>query len=326
MRAETRSVLSLSLGVILLTALAGCQEDTEPIKIGISAWAGVEPAELAFRAGHYERRGVAVEMVRFSAYTDSIEAFREGRVDVDMQTFDDAIRLAAGGKKMKVVLFTDHSYGGDGIVARKDISSVDDLRGKTVGVETGTVGHFSLLKALEKSGLREQDITIISIPAWEIKEAFVAGEIDAGVTWEPYLTSSAEEGDGNVIITSRSYPNQIVTTMVVSDELIATRRPAVQSIVAAYFDAVKHIEERPAEAYAMMAAAEGISPEDFGHHVEGLRYLDLMANKSAFDPARDGELYSRGRSLSAFLASKGVIDSEPDIDHLLLGAFVQDLR
>ncbi|MEE9402493.1 MAG: ABC transporter substrate-binding protein [Desulfobacteria bacterium] len=326
MKATNGTMFMVILSMLLLGGLAACSQPKEPIKIGISAWAGVEPAELAARKGFYERRGVAVEMVRFSAYTDSIEAFRKGRVDADMQTFDDAIRLFAAGRQMKVVLFTDYSHGGDGIVAKTGIDSVADLRGKTVGVETGTVGHFSLLKAMDTVGLKEEDITIVSIPAWEIKQAFVAEKIDAGVTWEPYLSSTAKEGGGQVIITSRDYPKTIVTTMVVSDDLIAKRRDDVQKIVSAYFEAVRFIKEHPQEAYATMAKAEEISAEEFAHHAEGLQYIDLAGNKAAFGTAQDGELYPIGRDLAAFLYKKRVIKTQPDTNGLLDGSFVQKLR
>ena len=314
-----------SFGLLLFIVLTACESQQEPIKIGISAWAGVEPAELAARKGFFKKRGVAVEMVRFSAYTDSIEAFRKGRVDIDMQTFDDAIRLHAAGKKMNVVLFTDYSFGGDGIVAQMDIASVADLRGKSVGVEIGTVGHFSLLKALDKFGLEEEDITIVSIPAWEIREAFLAGKIDAGVTWEPYLTSTAEEGKGQVIITSREYPGEIVTTMAVSGELIAERPGDVQKIVAGYFDAVAYIETNPDAAYAVMSKAEAVSVEEFAQHVEGIRYIDLSGNKSAFGPDQNGEMYDHGRDLIDFLAMKRVIKTRPEISNLLDGSFVNNL-
>ena len=57
--------------------MTACDAPQDPIKIGIAAWAGVEPAELAARNGFFDKRGIAVEMVRFSVYNDSIEAFRK---------------------------------------------------------------------------------------------------------------------------------------------------------------------------------------------------------------------------------------------------------
>lgn len=309
--------------LIFVVLVTGCGSNTPPIQIAISAWAGVEPAELAARLGYYKEQGVEVEMMRFSAYTDSIEALRDGKTQAGMHTLDDAIRYFAAGRDARVVLFTDYSYGGDGIVARKGIETVADLKGATVGVEIGTVGHFSLLKALELGGLTEDDITIVSIPAWEIKDAFLAGQIDAGVTWEPYLTSSAREGNGNVIITSRDYPNSIVTTMVFDAETAAQRPDDVQKVVAAYFDAVKFIEQNPQEAYRIMGEAEGVDAAEFASHVEGLRYLTLQDNKSVFKEG--GPLYQTAGELASFLADKGVINQVPKIDTLLEPQFVQQL-
>jgi len=323
MKHMTRLSLLLFLTALLLTR---CGAPQPPIKIGISAWPGVEPAELAARKGFYAQRGVPVAMTRFSVYTDSIEAFRDGKVDIDMQTLDDALRLFDTVRKMHVVLFTDSSYGGDSIVARAGIRSVADLKGKRVGVETGTVGHFSLLKALEKVGLKEDDITIVSIPALRIREAFLAGKIDAGVTWEPYLTNSAKESGGNIITTSRDYPRTIVTTMVVDDGLIARRGDDVQKVVAAYFDAVQFMYDHPDEAQARMADAEGISAAEFASQAQGLRYIDLAGNQRAFGSAHDGELYALGDELAAFLHTRGVTKTKPDITGLLDGDFVNQLK
>jgi len=319
-----KSIVLISIIFITLSCFS-CQRQKEPIKIGISAWAGVEPAELAAQKGFYQQRGVSVQMVRFSAYTDSIEAFRKGRVDADMQTLDDAIRLFAEGKKMKVILFTDYSFGGDGIVAKAGIESVSDLKGKVIGVEIGTVGHFFLLKVLESAGLKEEEITIISIPAWKIKEAFLKGKIDAGVTWEPYLTSTAKEGGGKVIITSKNFPKMIVTTMVVSEKLFKERPKDVQNIILAYFDALNFIQKHPMDSYAIMANAEGISVEEFIDHLQGIQYIDIKGNKNAFGKNKDGELYQVARQLAKFLYEKGVIKNLPKVDNLLDGKFINKL-
>ncbi|MBA7671020.1 hypothetical protein ES703_79169 [subsurface metagenome] len=114
--------------------------------------------------------------------------------------------------------------------------------------------------------------------------------------------------------------------MVVDDKLIEKRRSNVQKIVSAYFDAVRFIEENPLEACAIMAEAEGISTEEFVHHVEGIRYINLDGNKAAFSKEQDGELYSTGRDLIDFLYQKKVIKTQPDINDLMDGGFVKKLK
>lgn len=313
-----RGAKTLLVALVLGLSLSGCSRP-EPIRIATSAWAGVEVAELAARLGFYEKHGVSVQMVRFSAYSDSLTALRDGKVQAGMHTLDDVIRQAASGRDLRVVLVTDDSFGGDGLVARAGVDSLAKLRGLRVGAEIGTVGHYSLLKILERAGLTLEDITVVSIPAWEIREAFRAGAIDAGVTWEPYLTAAAQEIGGSVLVTSRDYPETIVTTMAF-DATVAAKRPRdVRRVAAAYFEAFAYLREHPEEAHALMALAEGVGVAEFEAHLEGLRYLDLDANHVLFER---GRLAALSRDIAEFLLRQGVTRSLPDTAVLLDGSFL----
>jgi len=324
-----RSHPSFKLFLVLILAvllLNGCAPKSDPIRIAISVWAGVEPAELAAQLGYYEKHGVDVEMVRFSAYSDSLEALRDGNVDAGMHTLDDSLRNMSVGKDVRVVLLTDYSFGGDGLVAKAGIETMSDLRGSRIGVEVGTVGHLSVLKILEKTGIDIGEVTLISIPAWEIQQAMLDGKIDAGVTWEPYLTDTAEMIGGNVLITSRDYPETIITTMTFDADVVESRPEDVEKIVSAYFDAVEYIKQYPQEAYRIMGQAEGISAEDFSSHVEGLKYLDLQNNVELYGTDSNGRIFTTAQEISQFLVDNQVIKNLPDVHQMLDSRFILNLN
>ncbi len=316
----------LFLVLILVVLLVnGCAPKSAPIRIAISVWAGVEPAELAAQLGYYEKHGVDVEMVRFSAYSDSLEALRDGNVDAGMHTLDDSLRNMSVGKDVRVVLLTDYSFGGDGLVTRAGIETLPDLRNSRIGVEIGTVGHLSVLKILEKTGIDISEVTLISIPAWEIQQAILDGEIDAGVTWEPYLTDTAEMIGGNVLITSREYPETIITTMTFDTDVVESRPEDVEKIVSAYFDAVEYIKQHPQEAFTIMGQAEGISAEDFSSHVDGLKYLDLQSNVELYGTDSNGRIFTTAQEISQFLIDNQVIKNLPDVHQMLDSRFILNL-
>lgn len=325
MKKNLRTFLALIVLLSLSFSSTSCATPKPPIRIAISAWAGVEPAELAAQLGYYEKYGVEVEMVRFSAYSDSIQALVDEKVDAGMHTLDDAIRYTSSGNDSRVVLLTDYSFGGDGLVARPGIETLADLKGTKIGVEIGTVGHLSLLKILEIGGLTTDDVTIVSIPAWEIQQSMLEGKIDAGATWEPYLTSTAEMMGGKVLITSRDYPETIITTMTFNASVVEDRPEDVKKVVAAYFDAVEYIKQNPQDAYQRMGQAEGVSAEEFAAHVAGIQYLDLTSNLDLFSPNEQGRAYVQTNTIAQFLFDQGVIAAVPDIDKLLEPRFIKEL-
>ena len=314
--------------IMLILAQSGmaCVPQKQPISIAISSWAGVEPVELAAQLGYFEKHGVEVKLVRFSVYSDSIEALIDGKVDAGMHTLDDAIRYYAGGRDVRVVLLTDYSFGNDGLVVRPGIDSLTDLRGTRIGVETETVGHLSLLKILEAGKLAENDVTIVNIPTWEIEQSMLNGIVDAGVTWEPYLTRTARETGGKVLITSREYPETIITTMTFDAAIVKRRPKDVQNIVAAYFDAVDYIKENPQDAYQRMGQAEGISAMEFEKQAAGIQYLHLADNLTLLDEQSEVHAYGQADTIAQFLFDQGIIQSIPDIHQLLTPLFIQALR
>ncbi len=316
---------SLFMAAFMLAGLLGCAPQKEPIRIAISAWAGVEPAELAAQLGYYKKHGVEVEMVRFSVYGDSIDALRDGKVDAGMHTLDDVVRYSASGRDVRTVLLTDYSAGSDGLVAKAGIETLADLKGARLGVEVGTVGHFSALTILEKAGLKISDVTIISIPAWEIQQAMLDDKIDAGVTWEPYLTSTAKMINGKVLITSRDYPETIITTMTFDAKVIADRPEDVQKVVAAYFDALEYMKQNPQDAYTRMGKAEGVSADDFAQSVTGIQYLDLGMNADLFGQNADGRIYAKTQQIKKFLFDNQVIKTTPDVNLMFAPQFVYQL-
>ena len=320
-----RAIVIAAAVFMLAQAATACAPQKAPIRIAVPAWAGVEPADLAAQLGYFEKYGVDVKIVRFSVYSDSIEALVDRKVDAGMHTLGDIIRCQSEGRDVRILLLTDYSFGSDGLVARPGIESLADLRGKKIGVETGSASYLSLLKILEMGGMTSNDVTIVSIPTREIQKSMLEHRIDAGILWETYLTSTAEATGGKVLITSHEYPETIISTLSIDAALVEDRPEDVRGIVAAYFDAVEYIKANPQDAYQRMGKT-GISESDFEKQAAGGRFYDLSANARLFGKNGSGQIYAQAQSVAQFLFDQGLIPQLPDIKRIFEPSFVQALN
>ena len=101
----------------------------------------------------------------------------------------------------------DESRGGDGILATKDIRSIADLKGKSVAVLRGSLQQFYLGVLLKEAGLSEADIEVVDLPLDNAAEAFMMQEVDAAVTYEPWLTLARVPSMVTCSPTARSNPD-----------------------------------------------------------------------------------------------------------------------
>lgn len=111
-------------------------------------------------------------------------------------TIYEAIRAAARGLPLKIVLLLDYIVGSDGVVAHDEVESLLDLKGRRIGVETGTISHFTLVKALEKAGLSRTEVETVDLGP---EEAFLGRRVEAVSTYQPHLDHLLGKGQGRVI-------------------------------------------------------------------------------------------------------------------------------
>ena len=89
-------------------------------------------------------------------------------------------------------VFTNYSAGGDGIIAKSGINTVNDLLGKKIGVPRFSEAQTLVAWFVNKSDLSDADKQsiidnmILFDDASETGEAFFAGQLDVAATWQPY--------------------------------------------------------------------------------------------------------------------------------------------
>ena len=180
--------------------------DTTPVTIGISGWTGFAPLVLAKEAGLFEKNGLDVDL-KMIPQKDRLLAIASGSVQCAATTVETYIPWNLSGVSIKQILMMDKSYGADGVVARNDINSVADLKGKNVAVDaSGTTSYFGLAWILHKNGMSMKDIKVNTLGPSAAAQAFIAGQNDAAMTYEPYLSKvRADKKAGKILATTLDY-------------------------------------------------------------------------------------------------------------------------
>lgn len=274
----------------------------------------------------FEKHGANAELVWFPVYSDSLQALATGQIDGNSQTLSDTLAPASKKIPLKVVLVNDNSAGGDGLVVTDKIASLQDLRGKKVATELGTVDHLLLLVALSRTGLTEKDIHFVNMTVNDAGPAFIAGQLDAAVLWEPFLSKAVNSGKGKLLFSSKDTPGLIPDLLVLRQEVVEQRPDEVKKILRAWFDALAFLRENPDEAVAIMAKAADTPVEEYKVLMGGVKIFSLADNLKAFTRSEDMTyLGYTGQKTAEFLKSVGMLDSIPDVEGLLDSSFVQAL-
>jgi NitT/TauT family transport system substrate-binding protein len=226
----------------------------------------------------------------------------------------------ANGVATHQVLQLDKSYGADGMVVRKDVAKIADLRGKTVAASApGTAPYFTLAWFLKKNGLSVKDVKVANLEPGPAAQAFLAGQNDAAMTYEPYLSSVREKPEaGRIIATTLDYP-MVMDTFGCTPKFIQDQPKLVQAMVNGYFDALDMIRQEPKKSFEIMGSAVKQTGEQFEKSQSYLRWQDREANKKFFA----GEIQAFSKEAADLLLELGIIKTVPDTNGIIDTRFIR---
>jgi NitT/TauT family transport system substrate-binding protein len=285
----------------------------------MSGWTGFAPLSLAEKAGLYRKHGVDVA-IKFIPQKDRHLAIASGDVQCAATTVETWIVWNANGVATKQVVQLDKSYGADGMVVRNTIAKIPDLKGKTVAASApGTAPYFTLAWMLKKNGLSVKDVRVATLEPGPAAQAFIAGQNDAAMTYEPYLSSVREKPEaGKIIATTLDYP-MVMDTFGCTPKFISEQPRLVQAMVDAYFDALELIRKDPKPSFEIMGSAVKQTGEAFEKSQSYLRWQDRAANQKFFA----SEIQTFSKEAAELLLELGIIKSVPDVATIIDTRFIK---
>ena len=308
------ALATLAAAVALIAAAAAQAQSATPVAIGLSGWTGFAPLTLAKEAGLFAKRGLDVTLKKIPQ-KDRHLALASGDIQCAATTVETWIVWTANGIPTTQIFQLDKSYGADGMVVKPSIAKISDLKGKTVAASApGTAPYFTLAWMLKKNGLTVKDVNVVNLEPQAAANAMIAGtaNLDAAMTYEPYLSAVREKPEaGKIIATTLDYP-MIMDTFGCTPKFLAEHPKAARALADAYFDALDMIKANPQKAFEIMGADVKQSAEKFEASQKNLRWQDRAANQKFF--ASEHAQFSK--EAAELLLDAGIIKQVPDLGKL----------
>ncbi len=303
-------VVAVGAGIFLAAHFAG--RPASPLRVGTNVWPGYEPLYLARSLGYFDPDNI--QLVELRSATDAMQLLRSGDLEAAALTLDEVLSVAQDGLDMGVVLIMDLSRGGDVLLARPGLGSLQALRGKRIGVESSAVGAILLDGALEAAGIPVAAVDIVPLKVDEHEQAYRQGKVDAVVTFEPVATR-LRQARAVQLFSSARIPDRIVDVLVVRRDLVGGHEKALKQLLDGYFRALAYLHAQPAEAARRLAPRLGVSPTQVLQAYRGLYLPSLAENHTWLDGSRPG-LAEVADKVAKIMKHHGMLRHDPAVEAL----------
>lgn len=269
------------------------------LRVQLVTWGGYGPG-LYFNEGHlantrsrfYKDYGFQVEFTVENDLINALNAWMADEYDVLVQTADAFPLYTAPGDindfGPKAFMQVDWSRGGDAIVVKRGIETINDLKGKTVVVAKPSPAQTLLISALEAAGLDYSDVNIVettdNLAAAEIFRS-PTSDVDAAVVWSPDDLISLEAVPGSKVLLSTVEQDHIIADiMFAKQSYIDNNKDKIHGFYEGWMRAVAELNN-PAnqpKAHKYLGEINQMTQEDGAGMASVVRWTSHGDNKDFF--------------------------------------------
>jgi taurine transport system substrate-binding protein len=188
--------VACALGGRMIPALAA---DPEVVRIG---WfGGPRPWIIGKATGMYEKAlGAKVEWVQFPSGAAALTALASKQVDISRLGSTPTVAAISRGLPIEMIAISGLIATSERLIARSQIASIADLKGKKIAYPPGSTAHFALMAALKVNKVPANQVTLLGMAPAEMVAAWQRGDIDAAFVWGPFSHTMEKAGGKQMLV------------------------------------------------------------------------------------------------------------------------------
>ena len=205
----------------------------------------------AVEEGFYKKAGLDVKLVEGNGSGNTAQLVASGRSQI---AYADAVaisQLIAKGAPMKVLSTIYQSNPNEVMALKKTgIKTINDLRGKKVGVPSGSSQTTMLPLFLKANNLSEADVNLINMPMTSMVPSLLQGQVDAILgSMDAYQIQAESQGAelDNYRFADYGVPT-VSTSIFANDTYIKDNPEVVKNFIAASLEGWSFALDHPEKA------------------------------------------------------------------------------
>ena len=222
-----------------------------------------------------------VKLVQFTEDAPDLAAISSGKADGGGIATNTWLTAMESKLPLSAVLVLDKSTTADAVLGNSKMTSVADLRGKSVAFEEGTTSDVLLHYALEQQKIPFSAIKPVHMPAAQAGTALIAGRVDAAVTYEPYISAALGAPKKiHPIFTAGQRPGLISDVLVLRTDVVRQHPEKIRALLKAWDDAVNYLRSDPQSGQAIITKAVGAPAGSLTSAFKGVEMFDRQQSQS----------------------------------------------
>jgi NitT/TauT family transport system substrate-binding protein len=318
-----RLIIMMLFSALLLTA---CQEENQQIKMASWSKPIVEQSNLylAEEKGWFEEAGIEFEYIPGAGGGDAVKHIIAGNADIAFANVEAVMLAAEKGEKLKIIynIYPENVFN---LVSLKEsnITSIEDLKGKQVGVYSLSSGTYQNLQVLlHQAGMSEKDVEIVEAGVLNFGP-LMTKQVAATAATDTGLFDAKQKGLGEVnVIEVKDVLNTPSDVFVVTEETFQEKRDLLVKFLQVYRDSVQYTMDHPEEA-AKVAVDAAIDGKDEARNLEIIRIRNATsANADGLGLIDIEQL----KEVEGTYVKMGLLKAPVGIDNLTTNELVESLK
>ena len=336
-----KKLLALMLALVMVFALAACGDSgeatatptpaaTEPaadttdpsaetplepitIKVGyMNNYGSLWSVLTAEQMGYMEEQGITLELSSFADGPTIISAMESGSIDIGY-IGDGAHKLCAAGSAEIIAL--SHISNGDAVIGGPNVTSLEDLAGKTVAYAAGTSSEVILTNALNSVGLTMDDITAMNMDPSAIVTAMLTEDVDACALWSPESLTVLEQVEGTTKLADNmtfSDTSISLASWIAMPDRVESERDMFVRFVTALFKGMDYSADEHYDEVAEWVADLLAIDYESAYNQRG--DAEWLSGKEVYDGIADGTVAGYYELQQELMISSGNLESEVPVE------------